>query len=226
MRFTCPHCSAKLSTSDEDARHNSIRCPGCKRIFQLNEPLNALTPQAEAGITPDSGAKSRASLRSLFPKNARKIELSLYGSIATYLIGIFWPIMTIEKMIIGIPFKGDTVSLVSGMVTLFYKGDLLLFLILFTFSIAFPVGKLIVLFRLWHHPYAKDRCGQLAHRLAVFGKWSMLDVFVVGLLVVIVKIKGMVSVEVHAGVYFFAISVILTMITTAWISRMLTKRGT
>lgn len=153
------------------------------------------------------------------------MNLLLFGSVVTYLIGITWPLMTIEKKIIGFPFKGDAVSLAGGIVTLFYKGDLLLFLILFAFSIAFPVGKLIVLFRLWHHPYAKDRCDQLAHRLAVFGKWSMLDVIVVGLLVVVVKIEGMVSVKVHAGVYFFATSVILTMITTAWIGKMLAKRG-
>ena len=71
-----------------------------------------------------------------------------------------------------------------------------------------------------------ERCGELAHRLAVFGKWSMLDVIVVGILVVVVKIEGMVSVKVHAGVYFFAASVILTMITTAWIGKMLATRGT
>lgn len=224
MRFTCPHCSAKLSTSNEGAKHGSIRCPGCKRIFQLDEAFNSLNPQTDALNIPASGANSRASLKSLFPDAAQKMNLLLYGSVVTYLIGIIWPLMTIEKKII-IPFKGDTVSLVSGIVKLFYNGDVLLFLILFAFSIAFPVGKLIVLFRLWHHPYAKDRSGQLAHRLAVFGKWSMLDVIVVGLLVVIVKIEGMVSVEVHAGVYFFATSVILTMLTTAWIGKMLTKRG-
>ena len=71
---------------------------------------------------------------------------------------------------------------------------------------------------------AADRCEELAHRLAVFGKWSMLDVMVVGLLVVIVKIRGMVAVNVHAGVYLFAVSVILTMLMTASIGKMLATR--
>ncbi|MCB1064290.1 MAG: hypothetical protein KDN20_15410 [Verrucomicrobiae bacterium] len=36
----------------------------------------------------------------------------------------------------------------------------------------------------------------------------------------------MVSVKVHTGGYFFATSVILTMIATAWIGTLLEKRGT
>ena len=52
----------------------------------------------------------------------------------------------------------------------------------------------------------------------------MLDVMVVGLLVVIVKIRGMVAVNVHAGLYLFAVSVILTMLMTASIGKMLATR--
>lgn len=226
MRFTCPHCSANLSASEEDARHRPIRCPGCRTIFHPGGTSGSTASQPKAPNTPPAGVNAGKSLNSLFPGNAHKMGWLLYGSITTYLIGIIWPLMTIEKKILGFPFKGDTISLLGGIVKLFFNGDLLLFLILFTFSIAFPVGKLIVLFRLWHHPYQKERCGELAHRLAVFGKWSMLDVIVVGLLVVVVKIEGMVSVKVHAGVTFFAASVILTMITTAWIGKMLATRGT
>ncbi|MCB1087321.1 MAG: paraquat-inducible protein A [Verrucomicrobiae bacterium] len=221
MRFSCPTCNADLHISEAQAGRGKARCPDCDTIVELG---NASSNPAVT-ISTKSRSGSAESLKSIFPGAVGEMSLLLYGSVLAYLLGIVWPLMTIEKKIFGFPFSGDTVSLLSGIAALFSKGDVFLFLILFTFSIAFPVGKFIVLFRLWYHPYAKDRCSQLAHRLAVFGKWSMLDVIVVGLLVVIVKIRGLVSVHVHAGVYFFAASVILTMLTSAWIGKMLEKRG-
>lgn len=225
MRFICPSCSAELYAPEEEARGGAIRCPECSEVIGFDKTTSILVPKLKNTLATGNSRAETRSLKSLFSESSRTMTLILNGSIVTYLLGIFWPLMTIKKKIFGFSFKGETVSLASGLVGLVGKGDILLFLILFTFSIAFPIGKLIVLFRLWHHPYARGRYDQLAHRLAVFGKWSMLDVIVVGLLVVIVKIEGMVSVEVHAGVYFFALSVILTMLTTAWIGKMLAKRA-
>ena len=161
------------------------------------------------------------SLKAQHPDRALRIDGLLYVSASTYLAGIFWPMLTIQKKIIGIPLGGNSVSLASGLIDLIAKGDVALFALIFVFSIAFPVGKLAVLFRLWLHPFSPSRAHALAHRLAVFGKWSMLDVLVVGMLVAIVKIRGMVEVEVHMGIYFFALSVILSMLVTAAITRML-----
>ena len=42
----------------------------------------------------------------------------------------------------------------------------------------------------------------------------MLDVIVVGLLVVILKLGDLVEVRIHAGIYFFAASVVMTMLIT------------
>jgi paraquat-inducible protein A len=55
--------------------------------------------------------------------------------------------------------------------------------------------------------------------LSVYGKWSMLDVFVVALLVVSVKLGAMAEARVEIGIYAFAASVILTMLLSAWIGR-------
>ena len=161
------------------------------------------------------------SLRAQHPKRAIRIDGLLYISATAYLAGVFWPMLTIQKKIIGIPLGSNSVSLASGLVDLIGKGDIPLFALIFVFSIAFPVAKLVVLFRLWVHPFAASRAHALAHRLAVFGKWSMLDVLVVGMLVAVVKIRGMVEVEVHLGIYFFAFSVILSMLATSAIGRML-----
>jgi paraquat-inducible protein A len=54
----------------------------------------------------------------------------------------------------------------------------------------------------------------------LYGKWSMLDVFVVAVLVVTVKLGAIANVEMHYGLYFFSAAVILTMIITARIVKL------
>ena len=49
----------------------------------------------------------------------------------------------------------------------------------------------------------------------LYGKWSMLDVFVVAVLLASVKLAGLAQVEIHSGLYAFAASVLLTMLITA-----------
>lgn len=228
MSFACPNCLTTIHPGADLRGQQALRCPDCKVMIQLMDGAVVRSGISQGG-KPDM-AKERpqnsgtASLKSLFPDKARIMSAGLFAATLAYVLGIFWPLMTVEKSIFVFKFSGETVSLVSGLAALFAKGDVLLFLIVFFFSIVFPVGKLIVLFRLWHHPYSAERCEELAHRLAVFGKWSMLDVMVVGLLVVIVKIRGMVAVNVHGGLYLFAVSVILTMLMTASIGKMLATR--
>jgi paraquat-inducible protein A len=228
MSFFCPNCSTAIHPGSDLRGRQAVRCPDCRSTIQIIDGVVISSGISRGGNPSKAPERPRtsgaASLETLFPDKAKIMSAGLTVSILAYVLGILWPLMTIEKSILGFKFSGETVSLVSGLADLFARGDVFLFLIVFVFSIAFPVGKLVVLFRLWHHPYTADRCEALAHRLAVFGKWSMLDVMVVGLLVVIVKIRGMVAVNVHAGLYLFAVSVILTMLMTASIGKMLATR--
>lgn len=52
---------------------------------------------------------------------------------------------------------------------------------------------------------------ELMHR---FGRWSMLDVFVVAILVVVVKLGAIGDVEKHIGLYAYAGAAILIMLLT------------
>ena len=54
----------------------------------------------------------------------------------------------------------------------------------------------------------------------LFGKWSMLDVFVVAVLVVTVKLGAIASVEARYGLYAFTVAVFLTMYVTARVVRL------
>ena len=95
----------------------------------------------------------------------------------------------------------------------------LLFIILLTFSILLPVAKIILLFRFWHEDSAtRQQLERFMNWLSHYGKWSMLDVFVVALLVVIVKLGVLATVEVHYGIYLYAAAGLLIMMTTSLVN--------
>ena len=52
------------------------------------------------------------------------------------------------------------------------------------------------------------------HLMHAYGRWAMLDVMVVAVLIVTVKLKAIASIQVHAGLYVFGGSVLLLMLIT------------
>lgn len=133
------------------------------------------------------------------------------------LIGIFSPMITLEKFFIF----SNQVSLFSGLIALTKAGEWFLFLLIGVFSVLFPIAKLFLLGAALNLPGDKHH-GPLSW-LEAAGKWSMLDVFVVALLVVSVKLKGLATVEVHFGAYAFAVSVLLTMGLVQWLHQLVTE---
>ena len=131
------------------------------------------------------------------------------------LIGIFAPMMTLSKFV----WIENSFSLFAGTLQLFIDGQYFLFIILLSFSILLPAAKVILLFRFWYAD--SGSCEQMQHFMkwiSHYGKWSMLDVFVVALLLVIVKLGALASVQVHYGIYMYASAGLLTMLVTSIIS--------
>ena len=142
-----------------------------------------------------------------------KIWLSLLTLLAAFLlaIGLVAPIITFKKFI----FIQNTFSILSGTWNLLLEGQLFLSAIIALFSILFPIFKLGLLTKLIFStsPISThtNKTLELIHR---FGKWSMLDVFVVAILVVVVKLGAIADVEKHIGLYAYAASAILIMLLT------------
>ena len=131
-------------------------------------------------------------------------------TLGLFFISLISPLFTLEKFY----FFANTVSLFSALLSLIDKGHLFLFLIIFVFSIVFPVFKLAVILYLWNAQtgLAVQRLLRLIHQ---FGKWSMLDVFVVALMVVSIKFDAVADMQIHYGLYLFLSSVILSMLISA-----------
>ncbi|CAG0907901.1 unnamed protein product, partial [Cyprideis torosa] len=88
--------------------------------------------------------------------------------------------------------------------TLREHGETFLFWFLFLFSILTPLVKMVGLALIANTGSRFRRAHEkFLYVLETWGKWSMLDVFVVALLFVSVKLGSLANVTVHEGLYWF-----------------------
>ena len=157
-------------------------------------------------------AKTGVSIAGNFRKEARRLRVILGITLLFLCVGLTASIITLKKFVL----IENTFSVLTGLLELLQEGRFFLFLVITGFSVVLPLLKIGVLFRLLGIK-AKQAAemGKYLHWMHQYGKWSMLDVFVVAVLVVSVKLGVIASVEVRFGLYAFAAAVILTMYVTA-----------
>lgn len=139
------------------------------------------------------------------------VNVAITAALLALLVGISAPMLTLKKLV----WISNTFSLLSGVAALWSEGQYLLFLIIGGFSVVFPLLKIALLYRVWNTRAERLPLSIRYFRwLAALGRWSMLDVFVVAVLLASVKLGALASVEVHFGLYAFALAVVLTMMVT------------
>ena len=142
------------------------------------------------------------------------------ANLVLLVVAWFLPIMTLTKFW----FWSDRVSLWETASGLLLQSEILLFVIVAGFSMVFPAVKLLAAGWVWARVDATSPGGSRAVRLMeALGRWSMIDVFVVALIVVAVKVSLVTDVGVHSGVYVFAAAAALSIALMAWIGRALRK---
>ena len=147
-----------------------------------------------------------------FPGKAKQLRYSIWVAAVLLSIGLVTPIITLTKFVL----LENTFSVLSGTIELLKGGQIFLFLVITGFSIVLPILKLRALYRLVSKREAmQSGTRRLLHWMHLYGKWSMLDVFVVAILVVSVKLGAIADVEMRFGLYAFTASVLLTMFITA-----------
>lgn len=148
------------------------------------------------------------------------IVLMLLLSLVLFLAGLFRPFTQVTKLWLF----DDDVSVYTGLITLFQERELFLFGILLIFTVVFPFVKITALLGLWLKPGLK-----IQHMAKVYGfvanlsKWSMLDVFVVAVLVVLIRSGGVATIKAQDGLLLFCASVVLTQIASEWTGRIAKK---
>ena len=145
------------------------------------------------------------------PAVVRHLRILLVITTLLLVAGLVTPIITLNKFIL---FE-NTFSVFSGVMQLLMDGQYFLFIIITGFSIIMPILKLAILFVILSPTVKSSKLKKYLHWMHLYGKWSMLDVFVVAILVVAVKLGVIASVEMRVGLYAFAAAVLLMMYVTA-----------
>jgi len=67
-----------------------------------------------------------------------------------------------------------------------------------------------------HGRVVDNRLGRAAHWLHWLGTWSMLEVFVAGMLCVLLKLGDVTRFQIEAGMYWFFMAVFLILVNARW----------
>lgn len=138
-------------------------------------------------------------------------EWMLYVSAALIVAGLLTPSVFRPKLI-----GGETYTVFGALESLAGSGLWLLATLVLVFSVLFPLAKTLVaavIFRIGNKASPRS-----VHLMGFLGKWSMLDVFLVALLVALTQLSELRSLEPRLGLYLFAGGVILNNIATARLS--------
>lgn len=141
-------------------------------------------------------------------------------SFVLLLFALSMPLMNVEKMVFG----KNEYSVVAGVRGLWEQGQYVLAIVLFFFSIVFPIFKLAALGFIWIVRLTETRRQAVLHWLGILGKWSMLDVFVVAILIVLVKLGPLAKVQPQRGIYWFAAAILPSMITSMYVDSLAQKQ--
>ena len=146
------------------------------------------------------------------PRSVSRSWAFLVAAILLYLPANLYPVMSVTSF--G-QVRADTIF--SGAEFLLAHGMWPLALIVFVASILVPVVKILTLAYLLLSVQLRSAARPIdrtrLYRLTEFvGRWSMVDVFVVSVLVALVHLGQVAEVEAGAGAVFFAAVVVLTML--------------
>lgn len=147
-------------------------------------------------------------LRNPGRRNAGSAILAL-AALILYPVAITLPMLRIEQL-------GHEThnSLLGGVIALITEGYWFIGLIVFLCSVVLPPAKLATLWVLAQldpsHP--GEHRARLFRIVEAIGKWSMLDVMLVAVLVAFVKLGDLVEIEAGPGMVAFAVMVIFSLI--------------
>ncbi|HEY6130792.1 MAG TPA: paraquat-inducible protein A [Halioglobus sp.] len=129
-----------------------------------------------------------------------------------YIPANLYPIMYTDQL--G---STEASTILGGVILLIELGSVPVAVVIFIFSVMVPSGKLMALFYLvWtverRSPLAPRQRSTLYRVTEFIGKWSMVDVFVVSILVALVHLGGLLVIRPGIAALSFAGVVIVTMI--------------
>ncbi len=146
------------------------------------------------------------------PDSVRRATIFVFSAIIFYIPANLFPVMTIIKL-----HRGGGHTILEGVGELYDANMLPLALLVFFASITVPVLKILSLslmcFATWEGSNRRLVGRTKLFRVVVFiGRWSMIDVFMISILVAMVQFGALADVHADGGMLAFASVVILTIL--------------
>ena len=178
-----------------------IRCHDCGCLSKRTDK-NRLCPLCGGQLHPR------------LPNSFQRTAALLLSAFCLYIPANIFPFMTIE--LYG---NRNSSTIWTGIESLMDQKSYSIALIVFLASILIPVLKLIILIYLsataGNGQRPKFKMG-LYHFVEAIGRWSMLDIFLLAVMVAIVKLGKWTQVEPERGAALFLLVVIFTMMASAY----------
>ena len=178
------------------------------------ETVYETTQPAEAAVgLPDPKNDSDAARRPNSP--LRNVVLSLLIILATvfFALGVTLPVIKFTTVYVWT----NEHSIATIIYALYQNQEYFLCAVVFAFSVLFPFLKLFYLLTLVTSPDLPYEFRRRSFSMMEWlGRYSMTDVMVLALLIFYVNSSGYTEADVQPGVYFFAASVIMTMLAYGW----------
>ena len=155
---------------------------------------------------------SRLHLRK--PASIQRAVALMVAAGALYVPSHLLPIMTVSEL-------GEVTpnTIISGMLSFWREGAYPIAIVIFTASILIPVLKIVALSWLCATATGRLRSspkmlGKLYWFTELLGRWSMVDIFVVGIVVSLMQLGNYMTITPGTGALAFAGVVVLTMFAT------------
>ena len=177
-------------------------CPVCHQTVKIGT-------SRRKGTTFCPRCGSEMHLRS--PDVIQQTWALVIASIIFYIPANLLPMMHVET------FAGtESDTIISGVIYFVESGSYLIAFVIFVASIIVPTLKIIILVYLLissqrRSSLFRSQRRRLYQLTEIIGRWSMVDVYVVGVMVALVHFGGLTEIKAGMGANFFLLVVIVTM---------------
>ncbi len=157
-------------------------------------------------------------MRELSKSTKLFISIFLLFSIILFISGLSFPILSNKKQIFGITLEFEKIWLFTSIRYFFEEKEYFLSFVILFFTFIFPIVKY---FDLINKIFGIIRIGKkTSYILSITDKWSMLDVFLVALLILNYKMdSNLIVMKIQVGTTLLAASIILRMVVSIIISK-------
>lgn len=195
-----------MKNNNTASANGLMRCHDCGWLSHI-KPDSQKSAQQKSCHCEQCGSH----LHSRIPDSFQRATALVMSGFILYIPANIFPIMTVTKFE-----SGDPHTIVGGIVALMHSGMVPIAILVFVASILVPLLKLVsmtILLLIVHYRWRiNGRIWAGVYRaIALVGRWSMLDIFMISILVSLVDLGGVAQIIAGPAATAFAAVVVLTM---------------